>query len=214
MAVHAVFAEHDSEPVKGIPGLLPAGEQVLWQGAPAWRSLFWHAYHGRILLVYFAIMVLARGAYLYANDASLLESLRGCVGPGLFALVALAILGALAALAAHRTVYTVTTRRVLIRQGIALESTVNLPFAQLEGASLKRHADGTGDIALRLLPTQRISYLWLWPHVRPGRITRPEPALRAVTDVERGAEVLSRAFASTTSVETSVLEVAPDGVTA
>lgn len=214
MAVHAVFAEHDSEPVRGIPGLLPAGEQVLWQGAPAWRSLLWQAYHGRVLTVYFAIMVLARGAYLYANGTSLLEALRGCVGPAAFAAVALAILAGIAALAARRTVYTVTSRRVLIRQGIALESTVNLPFAQIDSASIKRHADGTGDIALRLLPTQRVSYLWLWPHLRPGRITRPEPSLRALPDAEEAGDVLARAFSAAAPIQRSASQIAPESVPA
>lgn len=214
MAVHAVYAEHDSEPVRGIPGLLPASEQVLWQGAPAWRSLFWYAFHGRWLSVYFAIMVLARGAYLYANGTSLLESLRGCLGPAAFAGVALAILAGIAALAARRTVYTVTTRRVLIRQGVALESTVNLPFAQIDSASIKRHADGTGDIALRLLPTQRVSYLWLWPHVRPGLITRPEPSLRALPDAERAGDVLGRAFAAAAPIQRPAAQIAAEGVPA
>ena len=47
MARHAVFSEHDSEPLKGLPEALPAGEQVLWQGAPAWRGLALDAYRVR-----------------------------------------------------------------------------------------------------------------------------------------------------------------------
>lgn len=194
MSTHAVFAEHDHEPVRGLPGPLPDGERLLWQGAPSWRSLAWHAYHVRTLSVYFALMVLARGAYLYAQGAGLLESLQGCVGPALFALGALAILTGIAALAAHRTVYSITTRRVLIRQGVALESTINLPFAQIDGASIKERRDGSGDIAIVMRPAQRVSYLWLWPHVRPGRLTRPEPSLRSLPQPVQTGRILSDAF--------------------
>ena len=32
--------EHDYEPVRGLPGPLPAGEQLIWQGSPgAFRPL-------------------------------------------------------------------------------------------------------------------------------------------------------------------------------
>ena len=33
------MSEYDHEPVRGLPGVLPSGEALLWQGAPEWRSL-------------------------------------------------------------------------------------------------------------------------------------------------------------------------------
>ena len=166
MATPAVFSEHDSEPVHGLPAVLPPGEKLLWQGSPQWRSLALNAYRVRALTIYFTVIVAARGVYLIAGGATVGEALAGCVGPAAFSLVGLALLAGIAALAARSTVYTLTDRRVVIRQGIALSSALNLPFTVLRSANLRERGDGTGDIALSLIPGQRVSYLWLWPHVR------------------------------------------------
>jgi hypothetical protein len=195
MATPAVFSEHDSEPVRGLPAMLPAGEQVLWQGAPEWRSLAAGAYRVRALAVYFAVIVAARGVYLYAGGATPGEALAGCIGPLAFSLACLAMLTGIAALAARSTVYTITTRRIVIRQGIALSSALNLPFTTLRSADLRARGDGTGDIALSLLPGSRVSYLWLWPHVRPWRINQPQPMLRSLGDAAEVGDLLGRAFA-------------------
>lgn len=195
MTIRATFSEHDSEPVRGLPSALPSGEYVLWQGAPSWRSLALHAYRVKLLSVYFALIVLARGIYLLSTGSTLAESLRGCLGPAVMSLVCLAILAGIARLAVRATMYTITTRRVVIRQGVALSSTINLPFKAIEAAQILTRGDGTGDIALTIDPAQRVSYLWLWPHVRPGRITRPQPSLRCLADPQRAGEVLGRAYA-------------------
>lgn len=198
MATPAVFSEHDAEPVRGLPAMLPPGERVLWQGAPEWRSLALDAYRVRALAVYFAVIVAARGLYLLWGGATIGEALAGCVGPAAFSLIGLALLAGVAALAARSTVYTLTTRRLVIRQGIALSSALNLPFSVLRAADLRSRADGSGDIALSLLPGQRVSYLWLWPHVRPWRINQPQPMLRGLCDATVVGELLGRAFAEAT----------------
>ena len=197
MTIRATFSEHDSEPVRGLPALLPAGERVLWQGAPEWRSLALHAYRLRELSVYLVLIVAARAAYLLASGATLDRALRGCLGPVVFSLISLGLLAAVAAFAARSTVYTITTRRVVIRQGIALASSVNLPFAAIESADLRLHADGSGDLALQMNRDERISYLWMWPHVRPWHITHPQPSLRSLSDAARAADVLRTAFLET-----------------
>jgi hypothetical protein len=110
----------------------------------------------------------------------------------------LAIVTGIAALAARATVYTITNRRVVIRQGVALESTINLPFKAIESANLRMRADGTGDIALQTVRDQRVSYLWLWPHVRSWHITRPQPTLRNLPDAQQVADTLGRAVGAST----------------
>ncbi|MBM4225664.1 MAG: PH domain-containing protein, partial [Gammaproteobacteria bacterium] len=132
MTVRASFSEHDNEPVRGLPSALPAGEYILWQGAPDWRSLALNAYRIRHLAVYFGVIVAARGLYLAANGSTVLEALRGCIGPAIFSLICLAIVTGIAVLAARSSWYTITTRRVVIRQGVALASTINLPFKAIE----------------------------------------------------------------------------------
>ena len=195
-ATRATFSEHDSEPVRGLPAPLPAGETLLWQGSPRWWPLALDAYRVRALAVYFAVVVAARGVWLLSEGASLTAAAAGCIGPAVFSLVCLALLTGIAALAARGTVYTVTSRRVVIRQGIALSSTLNLPFTVLRSADLRGRSDGSGDIALDPLPGQRVSYLWMWPHVRPWQWTRPQPMLRNLPDVEAVGSLLARAFAA------------------
>ena len=194
MSTRAVFSEHDNEPVHGLPGVLPAGEHLVWQGAPEWRSHALNAYHVRSLTLYFSLMVLARGCYLLLEGASLLDAVTGMVGPALFAAIALAIMTGIAILSARSTVYTVTSKRVVIRQGIALESTINLPFAVIESAALKLRRDGSGDLALTMQKPHRVSYVWLWQHVRSWHLLRPQPSLRSLADAETAADRLSRAF--------------------
>ena len=70
MATPAVFSEHDSEPVHGLPAVLPPGEKLLWQGSPQWRSLALNAYRVRALTIYFTVIVAARGVYLIAGGAT------------------------------------------------------------------------------------------------------------------------------------------------
>jgi hypothetical protein len=88
----------------------------------------------------------------------------------------------------------VTSRRVAMKIGIALPIFFNLPFSSIVSASLRSYADGTGEIPLALSADAHIAYLHLWPHARPFRLARPEPALRCVPDAARVAEILSRAL--------------------
>ena len=48
--------EHEVEPIRGLPELLPQGERILWQGAPAWKPLALRALHVRAVLAYFALL--------------------------------------------------------------------------------------------------------------------------------------------------------------
>ncbi len=72
--------------------------------------------------------------------------------------------------------------------------TVNLPFKQIDGAGLRLHADGTGDMPLKLSRRDRLAVLAIWPHMRPWRLTRPEPMLRSVANAGGVADILSAAL--------------------
>ena len=109
-------------------------------------------------------------------------------------LVAAGLLAGMAWLAARSTVYTVTSRRVVMRTGFMLTVTYNLPFRWIGAADLKTHPDGSGDIALRLTGETRLAYLMLWPSVRPWRFARAQPALRAIPDARAVAELLAGAM--------------------
>ena len=183
--------EHDFEPVHGLPGDLPPGELVLWQGAPDWRVLARHGLHLPGLAVYFAALlgwfIVAHAGQFTPAVALRLAEFAGLAG------AALGLVALFAILAARTTVYTVTNRRVAIRFGVALSMTLNLPLAQIEAADQRANRDGSGDVALRLTPEAKVAYLLLWPHARPWRYSRAEPMLRAIPNVAALSAALCRA---------------------
>jgi hypothetical protein len=191
--------EHEFEPIPGLPARLPADETILWQGAPRWETVARRAMHVRHLAIYFAALVvwgIVGGAAAGTPASEIGVSALRLVA---LAIVALALLTVFAWLVSRTTAYTITTRRVVMRIGVALPITVQIPFAQLESAGVHVWPDGSGDIALSLLSGQRIAYLVLWPHARPWRFRRAEPALRGVADAAAVAQILGRALAASAS---------------
>jgi hypothetical protein len=191
--------EHDDfafEPVRGLPETPPAGEAILWQGAPDWRGLAWRAFHVREVAFYFAVLVAAQPTLALVQGTAVGATLLPMLWIGLAGSVATGVLGFLAWLAARGTVYTVTSRRLVLRFGIALPMTINLPFPVIAAAGLKLRRDGSGDLPIGLVAGERVSYIVLWPHARPWRLGRPEPMLRAVPDAAGVADILARALAA------------------
>lgn len=89
----------------------------------------------------------------------------------------------------------------MMRIGIALPMTLNLPFSRIEGAALHVFADGSGDIPLRLGKGTRIAYLHLWPHARPWRVSEPQPMMRALANPSEVAALLAEAVAASRAAE-------------
>lgn len=186
--------EHDSEPQFGLPEALPADERLIWQGSPDWRTLAVRRFHIRKLAGYFAIMLAARMATLLSDGASMEAALRGTLPMLALSVVAVGLVTLIAWLTSRTTVYTLTDKRVVMRIGIVLTISLNLPLARLEAADLKSHDGSTGDIALRLHAPARIAYLHLWPHARPWRLSRPEPTLLCVVAAPAVASALTEAW--------------------
>jgi hypothetical protein len=186
--------DYASEPIPGVPAPLPEGEKLLWQGSPDWRSLALHAFHVRKVAIYFAILMAWRGMSSWADGNGVAEALTYAMGLAPMAAIGLCILALLAYAYARMTIYTITSRRVLMRSGVAMPITVNLPFKRIDGASLKLYGDGTGDLPLQLAKDDRIAILAIWPNMRPWRLGRPEPMLRSLRNAGAVAEVLSAAL--------------------
>jgi len=198
------MAEHDFEPVPGLPGHLPEGETLLWQGAPDWQSLAVRAFHARKVLLYcLALMIWHFAGRLY-DGMALSQALSALFWPALLTLAVVGLLAGMAWLSARTTIYSITNKRVVIRAGIAIPMTINIPFKSLAEGNLVKHRDGTGDIVLRIAGADRIAYLHLWPHARRWRFKRPEPMLRCVTDPVSAAEILGRAVTPATPPELTV----------
>jgi len=188
-------SEYENEPIRGLPGLLPPGEHIVWQGTPAWRSLARKAMHTYLVGGYFAALVawsLVNVATGHKTLDSALPGIEITLGVGAAAFTLLTLLGWLSARA---TVYTITNKRVVLRFGIALPKCVNLPFTQISAAGLEVHGDGTGDLPLAVKET-RLGYIHLWPHVRPWRVGKPEPMMRSLPEPRAVARILGEALAA------------------
>ncbi len=184
------------EPVAGLPEMPPQGERILWQGAPDWRGLAWRAFHVREVTFYFAALVVAQPVLALIQGSALIGSVKPMLWVAAAGAVAIGALCLLGWLSARGTVYTITSRRLVLRFGVALPMTVNLPFAVIAGAGLRLSRGGHGDLPVAIVPGEKVSYAVLWPHVRPWRLSRPEPMLRAVPDAATVAGSLGRALAT------------------
>lgn len=185
--------ETNPEPIPGLPEKLPQGEEILWQGSPGFVALAIHAFRVRAVAVYFAAVALWRTAAMASSGATGAEIGATLTAIAGFFAAAMALLFLLAFLMKRETIYTITTRRVVMRYGVALRKTVNIPFRLVATAALKKHGRGHGDIALALTGPDRIAYLHLWPNVRPFKYAKAEPSLRAIPNAERVAATLAGA---------------------
>jgi hypothetical protein len=70
---------------------------------------------------------------------------------------------------------------------------------------------GRGDLALKLLPGDRVAYLHLWPHARRWRFTRPEPTLLCLADAQAVAQQLTAAWAAVNGPSARSAQAATNG---
>ena len=194
--------EHEFEAAHGLPEPLPAGERILWQGAPVWHALARHCFHVRKLAVYFGAILAVRFAFQIGGGAALFDALIATVWLLPLAAVALGMALLMAFLTSRTSVYTITDQRVVMRVGIVLSLTFNLPFKHLDGAALHLLTQGAGDIALSLDDTTQIAYVHLWPHARPWRVKHTQPMLRALPNAAAAAQLLTCAWAQARGVDT------------
>jgi Bacterial PH domain len=185
--------EHEFEPQHGLPERLPAGERLLWQGAPDWRVLAQRVFHFNKVALYFALLLGWRFADTL-SDAGFEVAARSLAWPAPLAAIGLGLLALLAWLNARATVYTLTDQRIVMRIGIVLTVAYNLPLVRIEGADLHPAGGGHHDIALTLERGTRIAWLHLWPHARPWRVAHPQPMLRALPDGQVVSALLARAW--------------------
>jgi Bacterial PH domain len=191
--------EFEIEPIPGLPARLPKGEKLLWQGKPGWRGIALRVFHIRGIIIWFMFLCAWRLATtIYdgmpasaAVPAIMIYLALGLIITGFFVLFAWWI--------ERTTIYSITSRRLIMRFGVALPMTVNLPFSAIEKAAVRPDGRGGGDIAISTRPGQRAQWAILWPHVRPWRFRSPEPMLRAIADAPAVARIFAQAF--TTEIE-------------
>ena len=184
--------EHEFEVMPGLPEALPRNERILWQGVPSAYLLAVHALHLRSLGVYFVLMLLLQTLYLAGEpDSAVWPSVALST---VLAGVCLLLLSVVAWYAARNTRYTLTNRRIVMRIGMVLTITLNIPLKQIQSASVRLMKDGAGDLALGLSGPQRLGWLHLWPHAKAWSFRRPEPALRCIPQVQQVADLFAQAW--------------------
>jgi Bacterial PH domain len=203
--------DFDFEAAPGLPAPLPAGEGILWQGRPLTYALARDAMGLHWIAGYFVLLAVWRGGAAAADNGAGVVVQAALTYLILGALACLIILG-IARAQARATVYTITDARVLMRIGAALPVTFNIPFTQVGSANLDLRRDGVGTIALQTLGETRLSYLILWPHIRPWRMNPTEPALRCIPDAAQVAKLLAEAAETRVSQPVVTADV-PDGTT-
>ena len=176
---------------RGFPGPLPAGESLLWQGAPEWRMLARTALHVRGLALYFAALAVAAAATGRTHQALIVAGLG---------VVPIVLAYAYAYAVARSTVYSITNRRVVLHIGLALPVTLNLPLAAVGSVDLRTATDGSGDLSLTLSGHGRFAYIVLWPHARPWRFSPAQPTMRGLRDANAPAQVVARMLSATVPV--------------
>ena len=198
MAIENLGHEYEFEPQFGLPERLPSDEFIVWQGSPDVAALAYSAFHFKKLALYFAALILVCAWPALEAGAGLMAVLSAIQWITPLAVIALATVWMLAHFTARTTVYTITNKRVVMRLGIVLTVTFNLPMTQLASADVRVLQNGFGDITLALKGADRIGWVHLWPSVRPWRIAKPEPTLRAVADVQNVAQKLRDAWTQNT----------------
>jgi len=188
-------SDHDdfaTEPFPGLPAALPEGEDILWQGQPDRKTFARRILHRRKIAIYFTILA-GWQVISCLYDGLGMEAIL--VRAGGMAVAGLVVYGLATwfARAVHRTtVYSITNKRVVMRFGVALPITFNLPFSQITSADFRKELDGAGTITLAVQEHSKLSWAILWPHARPWQLAKPQPALRCITDVEEVGILLAR----------------------
>ena len=188
--------DFDFEPLPGLPAPLPDGERLIWRGSPdPWR-LAARAFRLPMVGAYFVALggwQLGAAVHEGATLAQMADRVSWTAGLGV---AAIAILAGLGYAIAKNTFYTVTTRRVIVRHGVAMPMAINVPFSKIDHAGLKAYADATGDIPFTLAPGNKIPRLLLWPHTQPFSYRTATPMLRAVPNAARVAGLVGEAMAA------------------
>jgi Bacterial PH domain len=195
-----ISREHEFEAQYGLPEELPEGEHILWQGAPDWKVLARRVFHVNKVAVYFALLLAWRFAGTFADTQSMVDAFVSLAWLTPMVALGIGLLLLLGWWSAQSTAYTLTDKRIVMRIGIVLTVTYNLPLSRIESADLHDAGNGCQDIALTLERGTRIAWLHLWPHVRPWRVAQTQPMLRALRDAAEVSALLATAWSEVNGV--------------
>jgi hypothetical protein len=207
-------ADNEFEAQYGLPENLPEDEKILWQGSPNFALLINKVFLFKIITIYF-IFLLVFTLYSDFQNVGQIEALTNLLTNILLSGFSLAALALLAYLTCSTTVYTLTNKRVVMRIGIVLTLTFNIPFKQILAADYKKHSHGSGDISFRIDPSTKIAFIHLWPHCRFKSFAHPEPAMKCIENADDVAFSVHQAWKKyrETNEETSKKSAETDKLT-
>lgn len=186
--------------IRGVSHPLPAGERLLWEGAPGFGAVLSHVFHWQWIAGYFAVVF---GYWAVVTESPIGSDVWW--GAALFRLVLSGfVLGTAVGLSkaiSLTTWYAITTQRVVLRIGMVFSVSINVPFTLIESAGVGRFRDGSGQVTLVIATGHRIAYSALWPHCRVFRLNQPEPVLRGLADAERVGRILADAVVAAAAAD-------------
>ncbi len=188
-----------SRTIDGLPGQLPPGEHILWQGAPAWRPLARRLCHVRPVGCYFGALAAGDLLLELTGGTPVLHAGLAVLPVVASGVAVLAFLYGLAWMVARTTRYTLTTHRLVMTLGIALPATLAIPHSGIAHAGVRLDPDGSGDLPIRTKRGYAVAIHRVWPHARPLRWRRAEPMLRSVPAAGVVAALLARTLATAES---------------
>ena len=187
--------EYDpGEPVPGLPEVLPQGETMIWQGSPDAITMARRGFHGNLVAAYFAILAASSSISAYLDGAAPANALLAGSHFIVIGAIAFSIVALLGYLVHRTTLYTITSKRLVMRFGVALPMTLNIPFKQIASADAKVFANATGNIAFTPATDLPVTYVHMWPHARGLYLARPQPTMRCVADAKGVCDLLTKAM--------------------
>jgi hypothetical protein len=191
MSTDAPRAADDAAPVfiRGVAHALPDGERLLWQGQPVPSLVAKHVFHRWLVVGYFVAVLgwWLVGAWGTVEADAFLPMLGMRLG---LAAIVIGTVEFLARTVATTTVYAITSARVVLKIGMVLPMSINIPFSKLQNAAVGRFRDGSGQIVLTMVPGNRLAYIALWPHCRVLQVNQPQPVLRGLANPDEVATIL------------------------
>lgn len=195
--------DYEKEPIPGLPALLPDGENIVWQGAPSKTAFLLNVLKIRLVCAYFTILILWNISSAIYDGSRFIDVAISAIWTLALGSVVFALAFWFAKAVQRTTVYTITNKRVVMRFGVALPITFNYPFSQILSADVHRLENNSGTIALTLKEHTKISWMVLWPHARPWKLAKPQPAFRTIEDVSKVADLLAHGLNAVHGVQTT-----------
>jgi hypothetical protein len=177
-----------------ITGEMLPGEGLLWTGRPGWaRVSLADAGFSAFLLAGLAVLAVFGTAQLRSPGALFKAVTVIVLATGVIQVAAMLIyLLAVKPRLSQRTVYQVTTYRVVVTTGLRTRWTWSAYLDQIDEPMVKRHRDGTEDLVLRAGANSRIGQgvdatFWSGPFSALGQVE--VPLLRSLADAIQAQQV-------------------------